>query len=155
MQFSEPVTGFDSADVVLGGTAGATTVVVTGSGAVYDIAVTGMSTAGTVTASIPAGAAVDAIGTDSLASISLDNTVTYEPPVATTTTLEPATTTTLEPATTTTFVETTTSALVSPTGDVLPATGSGSSSSGVLTAAATLVASGIALMLVRRRVRSV
>jgi hypothetical protein len=75
--FSEPVTGFDSSDVLLGGTAGATTCVVTGSGTTYNVAVSGMTQSGTVTATVRAGAAQDAAGNLSLASTSTDNTVSY------------------------------------------------------------------------------
>src|SRR5262245_62218901 len=53
--FSEPVAGFATGDVTLGGTAGATTATVTetapNDGTTYDIAVTGMTTTGSVTAS--------------------------------------------------------------------------------------------------------
>jgi LPXTG-site transpeptidase (sortase) family protein len=45
--------------VVLGGTAGANTVVVTGTGPVYTVTVSGMTKDGTVTVSIPAGAVTD------------------------------------------------------------------------------------------------
>ena len=75
--FSEAVTGFASADVTLGGTAGATTAVVTGSGAVYDVAVSGMTSAGTVIATIAAGVAFSAAGNTNIASTSSDNTVAY------------------------------------------------------------------------------
>ena len=75
--FTEPVTGFASGDVTLSGTAGATTALVTGSGTTYDVAVSGMTSQGTVIASIPAGAAVDAVGNGNTASTSGDNTVTY------------------------------------------------------------------------------
>jgi hypothetical protein len=75
--FSKPVTGFGSADVLFGGTAVPTGVTVSGSGAVYDIAVTGMSKSGTVSASIAAGAAQDANGVGNFASTSVDNTVNY------------------------------------------------------------------------------
>ncbi|HSL43821.1 MAG TPA: ExeM/NucH family extracellular endonuclease [Anaerolineales bacterium] len=75
--FSEAVTGFDSSDVVLSGTAGATTAVVTGSGTTYNVAVSSMTANGTVTASIPANAATDAAGNGNTASTSTDNTVTY------------------------------------------------------------------------------
>ena len=76
--FSEPVTGFDSSDVILGGTAGASNAVVTGSGTTYDVAVSGMTGSGTVTASIADGAAVSiSNGVLSEASTSTDNTVTY------------------------------------------------------------------------------
>jgi hypothetical protein len=74
--FSEPVTGFTSLDVPLSGTAasGASTVV-SGSGAVYTVTVT-VTNSGTLTATVPAGAANDAAGNASLASTSTDNTVT-------------------------------------------------------------------------------
>ena len=74
--FSEPVTGFANGDVTLSGTAGATATQVTGSGRTYDVAVSGMTGAGTVIASIPAGAAVDGVGNANTASTSTDNTVT-------------------------------------------------------------------------------
>jgi hypothetical protein len=75
--FSTAVTGFTNTDVTLGGTAGATTAVVTGGPTVYNVAVSGMTANGTVTASIPAGAAVDASSTPSAASTSTDNTVNF------------------------------------------------------------------------------
>ncbi|MEO5888074.1 MAG: ExeM/NucH family extracellular endonuclease, partial [Anaerolineales bacterium] len=74
--FSEPVTGFSNSDVTLSGTAGATTAVVTGGPATYNVAVSGMTSNGTVTASIPANAATDAAGNGNTASTSTDNTVT-------------------------------------------------------------------------------
>ena len=76
--FSEPVTGFSSAGMTLGGTAGATTAAVTGSGSTYNVAVSGMSGSGTVSASVSAGAAVDATGNGNTASgIS---TISYQSP---------------------------------------------------------------------------
>ncbi len=78
--FSEPVADFATGDVTLGGTAGATTAVVTGSGTTYNVAVSGLTGDGTVTATIGAGVAMDAAGNASLASTSTDNEVTYEPP---------------------------------------------------------------------------
>src|SRR5262249_57191194 len=57
---SEPVTGFATGDVVLSGTAGATTATVSGSGTTYTVAVSGMTSDGTVVAPIPAGVATDA-----------------------------------------------------------------------------------------------
>jgi SdrD B-like domain len=75
--FSAPVTDFISSDVTLGGTAGATTAVVTGSGATYNVAVSGMTGTGTVIASLAAGVATDT-GNQSQASTSTDNTVTYD-----------------------------------------------------------------------------
>ena len=76
--FSEPVTGFTSSDVTVGGTAGATTVMVTGSGATYNVAVSGMTGSGTVTASVVDNAA-NAVSNSapSMASTSTDNSVTY------------------------------------------------------------------------------
>ncbi|NUO61348.1 MAG: hypothetical protein HOV78_32195 [Hamadaea sp.] len=81
VSFSEPVTGFDAADVSLAGsTAGGTlTAAVSGSGTAYTVNVTGMTTGGTVVASIGAGAATDAAGNPSSASTSSDNTVTWTP----------------------------------------------------------------------------
>jgi hypothetical protein len=75
--FSEAVTGFTGSDVALSGTAGASTAVVTGSGATYNVAVSGMLGNGTVTATIPANRAADATGNANLASTSTDNTVTF------------------------------------------------------------------------------
>ncbi|MFL5331530.1 MAG: beta strand repeat-containing protein [Gemmataceae bacterium] len=73
--FSEPVTGFDLNDVVIGGTAGATNISTSGSGTTYTVLISGMTQSGTVTASIKAGAVQDAVGNDSLASTSIDNSV--------------------------------------------------------------------------------
>jgi hypothetical protein len=75
--FSEPVSGFTAGDVTLGGSAGATTANVTGSGTTYHVAVGGMTTNGTVTASISAGVATDAAGNLNDASTSADNAVTF------------------------------------------------------------------------------
>jgi hypothetical protein len=77
--FSEPVAGFVTGDVTLGGTAAATTATVSGSGATYMVAVSGMGPAGTVIASIAAGAAVDAANNPNVASTSGDNEVTWAP----------------------------------------------------------------------------
>lgn len=77
--FSTAVTGFTGSDVVISGTAGGTkTATVTGSGPTYNVAISGMTTAGTVIATIPAGAAT-AGGVGNLASTSTDNTVTWAP----------------------------------------------------------------------------
>ncbi len=79
--FSEPITGFTDADVIVGGTAGASTVAVTeiapNNGTTYNAAVAGMTVDGTVSVSIPAGAAKDVSNNDSFASSSTDNVVTY------------------------------------------------------------------------------
>jgi hypothetical protein len=75
--FNEPVTGFVTGDVVLSGTAGATTATVTGSGTTYNVAVSGMTVSGTVIANVPAAVAIDIDGNDNTASTSTDNTVTF------------------------------------------------------------------------------
>ena len=79
--FSEPVIGFDGSDVILSGTAGATTVTVAeiapNDATTFNAMVSGMSSTGTVIAEVKAGAATDAIGNASAASVSVDKTVTY------------------------------------------------------------------------------
>jgi hypothetical protein len=76
--FSESVTGFATGDMSFSGsTAGGTLVgTVTGSGTTYNVAVTGMTTSGTVVASVPAGTATNGTATNH-ASTSTDNTVTW------------------------------------------------------------------------------
>ncbi len=77
--FSEPVTGFITGDVTLAGTAGgALTGTVTGGPTTYNVAVTGMTTSGTVVATIAAAKALDLAGNDNTASTSADNTVTWD-----------------------------------------------------------------------------
>ncbi|MBI3986155.1 MAG: Ig-like domain-containing protein, partial [Lentisphaerae bacterium] len=76
--FSESVSDFDDTDVTLGGTAGATTALVSGSGTNYTVSVSGMTLDGTVIVTILAGAANDGMGNPSLASVSGDNTVTFD-----------------------------------------------------------------------------
>jgi hypothetical protein len=87
VQFSEPVTGFGNTDVSFtGSTAGGTlAAAVTGSGEQYTVSVSGMTTSGTVVASIPAGAATDADANPTGASTSTDNSVTFNSPPATVT----------------------------------------------------------------------
>jgi hypothetical protein len=79
--FNEAVTGFTSSDVSLSGTAGATTALVTetapNDGTTFDVAVSGMTTNGTVIASIAANKASDAAGNGNTASTSTDSTVTF------------------------------------------------------------------------------
>lgn len=81
--FSEDVTGFATGDVTFSG-AGATTATVSGGPKIYTITVTGMSSVGTVTASIGAGVCIDAGGASNLASTSTDNSVYFDdaPPTA-------------------------------------------------------------------------
>ena len=76
--FSEVVKDFAAADVTLAGTApGARVSAVTGAGANYDVAVSGMTSSGTVVARLAAGVAHDANGNANTASTSTDNTLTY------------------------------------------------------------------------------
>src|SRR3989441_4396535 len=76
--FSEPVSGFSGTGVTISGTAGGTkTVTVNGGPSTYNVAVSGMSSAGPVPASISAGVAQDAAGNLNTASTSTDNSVTF------------------------------------------------------------------------------
>ncbi len=78
--FTNPVADFTFDDVTITGTSGGTkTVSVTGSGTTYNAAVSGMTTAGTVTATIGAGEAVDAAGNSNTVSTDTDNDVTWSP----------------------------------------------------------------------------
>ncbi|MEK6275736.1 MAG: hypothetical protein AABM30_10400, partial [Actinomycetota bacterium] len=79
--FNEPVFDFQNGDVTIGGTAGASNATVTnplGDNRTFEIYVSGMTTAGTVTASIGANKANDAAGNVNSASTSTDNTVTWQ-----------------------------------------------------------------------------
>ena len=80
--FSEPVTGFATGDLTLTGTAAATSAVVSevapNDGTSYDVAVSGMTGDGTVIASIGAGVAEDGASNANEASLSIDNTVSYD-----------------------------------------------------------------------------
>jgi Bacterial Ig-like domain len=76
--FSESVTGFIAGDVTRGGTSTGGTVAVTGSGASYEISLSGAVTDGTVSFSITAAKAQDLAGNNNTASTSTDNTVTYD-----------------------------------------------------------------------------
>jgi uncharacterized repeat protein (TIGR01451 family) len=78
--FASAVTDFDDAsDVTLSGTAGATTVVITpGSSTTYNVAVSGMTSNGTVIATIALGVATGSLGEPNAASTSTDNTVIYD-----------------------------------------------------------------------------
>ena len=78
--FSEAVTGFATGDVTFtGSTAGGTLVgTVSGTGPTYNVAVSGMTTSGTVIATIAAGVAQDVDTNPNAASTSTDNTVTWD-----------------------------------------------------------------------------
>ncbi len=76
IHFSEPVTGFSTSDVTLGGTAAGTQFSVTGAGADYVLTVTVWTVDGTIEPSIAAGIAVDEAGNPNLASTGVDASVT-------------------------------------------------------------------------------
>jgi hypothetical protein len=80
--FSEPVSGFSNSDVTLSSPFGSLSQTVTQlaprDGTTYDVAVSGMSGSGTLSATIPAGAVQDRAGNPNHASTSGDNTVTYD-----------------------------------------------------------------------------
>ena len=75
--FDQPVIGFTTGDVVITGTAGGTTNVVTGGPITYNVTVSGMTSCGTVIVNIPAGVCTNSLTQPNLASTSIDNTVTY------------------------------------------------------------------------------
>ncbi|HJZ91603.1 MAG TPA: FG-GAP-like repeat-containing protein [Gemmataceae bacterium] len=87
VHFSQAVTGFDGSDILFtGSTVGGTpAAAVSGTGQDYTVTVTGMTGTGKVMASIPAGAAINSVGTPNAASTSTDNTVTFDdvPPTVT------------------------------------------------------------------------
>ena len=74
---NEPTTGFALNDITVGGTAGATTKVLTGSGQAYNVAVSGMTQSGTVIITIANGAVTDTAGNNSGAPVYTDNTVQF------------------------------------------------------------------------------
>src|SRR5438552_436015 len=78
--FSEQVSGFTGASVTLSATAAGTeTYTLSLHDALPILAVSGMTTSGTVIASIPAGVAQDAAGNLNTASTSTDNSVSFTP----------------------------------------------------------------------------
>jgi CSLREA domain-containing protein len=76
--FDQAVSEFTNSDIVLTGTAGATTASISGVGPLYDVAVSGMTSSGTVIASIDADAANNSDGIGNYASSSNDHTVSYQ-----------------------------------------------------------------------------
>jgi large repetitive protein len=76
--FSEAVSGFTGTDVTISGTAGGIkTVVASGGPSTYYVAVSGMTTAGSVIATIADGVAQDGAGNMNAASTSIDNRVVF------------------------------------------------------------------------------
>ncbi|MEW6302216.1 MAG: immunoglobulin domain-containing protein [Verrucomicrobiota bacterium] len=82
--FNQPVTGFTTNSVQIGGTAGATRVTITEvspfNGTTYQVIVSGMTSPGTVTLDVPAGAATGTNGLSSAAATILNNTVQFSFP---------------------------------------------------------------------------
>ncbi|MGW6199659.1 hypothetical protein ACWF0M_26145 [Kribbella sp. NPDC055110] len=74
--FSEAVTDFTSADVTV--SPATATVVVSGSGPAYNLAISGLTSSTSVSVSIAANIAYDSGGAGNTASTSTDNTVTYD-----------------------------------------------------------------------------
>ena len=79
VEFDQPVAGFDASALSLSGTAGPSTVVVSGGGSSYTVTVSGMTQDGTVIVTVAAGAvtAILAPNDPNVASTSTDNQVTY------------------------------------------------------------------------------
>jgi hypothetical protein len=78
--FNEPVTGLVASDMSFAGSTagGDLSASVSGGPTIYNVAVSGMTSDGTIVASVVAGAAHDAAGNPSAASTSSDNTVVYD-----------------------------------------------------------------------------
>src|SRR5258708_1325816 len=89
--FSKPVSGFTGTGVTLSGTAGgAKRVAVRGGPSTYAAGVSGLPTAGTVTATLAAGVGGDAAGNPNTASTSTDNSVSFDATAPTVSITSPA-----------------------------------------------------------------
>ncbi|MEG3974854.1 putative Ig domain-containing protein, partial [Microcoleus sp. herbarium8] len=78
--FDQEVTGFDATDITFTGITGAAaTVTGDGTGQNYNVAVTGLTQPGALTATIAANAANDLAGNGNTVSTSTDNSVTFNP----------------------------------------------------------------------------
>ncbi len=77
--FDQAVTGFDASDISFTGSAiqGTLVATVSGAGPTYDVSVSGMTSPGTVVASVIEGAAINSSSQTSLASTSTDNAVAF------------------------------------------------------------------------------
>ncbi|MEA3349154.1 MAG: choice-of-anchor D domain-containing protein, partial [Chloroflexota bacterium] len=79
VDFGEDVTGFESSDIIFGGSApGSPAATVTGGPAQYNVAVSGLTGDGTLTINFDAAAAQDTAGNDSAAPTLTDNEVTFD-----------------------------------------------------------------------------
>jgi|GEM_PF-1342087 len=70
--FDEAVTDFETTDIVLSGTANPTGLTLTGTGSIYTATIDQAANAGTITISVPAGAATDLLGNASTTMITAD-----------------------------------------------------------------------------------
>jgi hypothetical protein len=77
LRASEPLFEFAANDITLSGTAATAKAAVAGSGTLYDVIVSGMTSSGKVIAALLAAAAHDIAGNASAASTSVDNVVLY------------------------------------------------------------------------------
>ncbi len=77
VRFSEDTFGLTAADVTLGGTATGKTAALSGGPRTYTVSVSGMTSTGTIVATLPAGVATDEAGNTNTASTSSDNRVMY------------------------------------------------------------------------------
>ncbi|HVT89780.1 MAG TPA: calcium-binding protein [Tepidisphaeraceae bacterium] len=78
ISFNEAISDLNPSDIVLSGTAGATTVNLTNNGNnTFTAEVSGMTQAGTVIISLPAATCHDTVGNANLASVNTDNNITY------------------------------------------------------------------------------
>ncbi len=78
VNFSNVVSDFTNTDVQYSGVANPTSVAVSGSGRLYDVAVSGMQNDGSITINIPANIAQDSYGKSNNSSINTENTVIYD-----------------------------------------------------------------------------
>ncbi|MFN8255010.1 MAG: Ig-like domain-containing protein [Bacteroidales bacterium] len=77
-KFTEPVTGFDNSDVIIGGSANPANVVVTGVGDEYNIAVDGMTSDGFVSVSVNKDVCIDLAGNYNTKSLNTDTSVYFQ-----------------------------------------------------------------------------
>lgn len=77
LEFSELVSGLENEDVLVGGTAGATTVALSGSGDLYNVAVSGMTQDGIVSITLPDAVCSDLAGNANGQSVYSYNSVNY------------------------------------------------------------------------------
>ncbi|MFM6194723.1 MAG: Ig-like domain-containing protein, partial [Planktothrix sp.] len=77
--FSEPVKGFEANDLLLGGTANPKTAKITGSGSIYEVEITGMTTSGNVSVTLPANTVTDEAGNFNQQNTVIDQLTNFSP----------------------------------------------------------------------------